>query len=54
MVALAEKLFKRSSFMLFTHIPGFSHFFKSPPLLPELWSRPWLRAGNEAFDISRP
>ena len=54
MVQLAEKLFKRSGFMLFSHIPGFGHFFKSPPLLPELWTRPWLRAGNDPFDISKP
>jgi hypothetical protein len=54
MVKLAEKLFKRSNFMLFTHIPGFDRdFFKSPALLPRLWTRPWLRAGTDPFDISK-
>jgi hypothetical protein len=53
MIKLGEKLFGRSNFMLFNEIPGFGHFFKSPPLLPELWTRPWLRAGNSPFDISK-
>ena len=55
MVSLAEKLYpKGSKFTLFTHIPGFDFYYRTPPLLPKLFTHPWQRAGNEPLLINKP
>lgn len=43
-----------SEYILVTWVPGFDYFFKSPPLLPRLWSGAWERPGKEPFYISKP
>lgn len=54
MKALAERQFKSSKLMLFGDIPGFTYFFRSPPLLPRLFTQPWKRAGYPDFLINQP
>jgi hypothetical protein len=54
MLELAAKVIPSGSEnILFTHIPGFDVFFRSPPLLPQLWDTPWKRTGHKPFDIGK-
>ena len=53
LVALAETLFpKGSTHTLFSFIPGFEFYFRTPSLLPSLFNDPWKRAAKEPFLIS--
>ena len=53
MVALAQSIFPDgSNVLLFKAIPGFRAYLRTPPLLPALFSDPYLRVG-EPFWMSK-
>jgi hypothetical protein len=54
MVALTQRIYpKGSNYLLFKAVPGFHVYIKTPPLLPQLFTDPYLRTG-EPFSIAKP
>lgn len=54
MAELAKEELGHSNLMLFTSVPGFHVYFKTPSLLPQLFTNPWSRAGKPDFYINAP